>query len=220
MNNSELLQRVDYVISRVSSIPATSATNGWANEVSYELYKGFRAAGLSLIESLYGTSHSYYSEFAASLNHTTVNNIFGGLAVLKAIRHEIEQGWLTKITTLISADIFADFMEMAEHLLEANYKDAAAVIIGSTLEEHLRQLCDAHGIDKTILKVTDIVPKKAETLNIDLKAAFVYTGIEQKQVTAWLGLRNAAAHGKYSEYTQEQVALMYSGVLDFIARIK
>ena len=32
-------------------------------------------------------------------------------------------------------------LEMAEHLLAADYKDAAAVLGGGVLEEHLRQLC-------------------------------------------------------------------------------
>ena len=41
----------------------------------------------------------------------------------------------------------------------------------------------------------------------------------QKQITAWLDLRNNAAHGKYSEYTQEQVSLLLQGVMDFIIRI-
>ncbi len=36
---------------------------------------------------------------------------------------------------------------MAEYLLKEGYKDPAAVITGSTLEEHLRKLCIKNGID-------------------------------------------------------------------------
>jgi hypothetical protein len=35
---------------------------------------------------------------------------------------------------------------MAQHLLEQNYKDAAAVMVGGVLEEHLRQLCIAASV--------------------------------------------------------------------------
>jgi hypothetical protein len=36
---------------------------------------------------------------------------------------------------------------MAEHLLDQKYKDpAAVVVVGSVLEEHLRQLCTAAGL--------------------------------------------------------------------------
>ena len=38
------------------------------------------------------------------------------------------------------AELFADFLEMADYLLSEGYKDPAAVLGGSMLEEHLRQL--------------------------------------------------------------------------------
>lgn len=93
-------------------------------------------------------------------------------------------------------------------------------MIGSTLEEHLRQLCDTYKVDKTVVKGSDDVPKKADGMNIDLKKAGAYNALDQKQVTAWLGIRNSAAHGKYEEYTWEQVKALYDGVLNFIARVK
>jgi hypothetical protein len=47
----------------------------------------------------------------------------------------------------VAAEVFTDFIEMAEHLLEQGYKDPAAVVAGSVLEEHLRQLCHKNAID-------------------------------------------------------------------------
>lgn len=38
-------------------------------------------------------------------------------------------------------------------------------------------------------------------------------------LTMWLDLRNKAAHGKYDEYKSEQVANMYSGITEFMARL-
>lgn len=46
----------------------------------------------------------------------------------------------------------------------------------------------------------------------------VYSAIDQKQVTAWLGLRNEAAHGHYDQYTTQQVEQLLSGVISFVAR--
>jgi len=37
-------------------------------------------------------------------------------------------------------------------------------------------------------------------------------------ITGWLDLRNQAAHGKYSEYTKEQVQTMLQSTRDFMAR--
>jgi hypothetical protein len=105
-------------------------------------------------------------------------------------------------------------MEMAEHLLDQGYKDPAAVITGSVLEEHLRKLCDKHGI----IVSQGGKPKKADALNAELAGANVYSKLDQKNVTAWLDLRNKAAHGKYGEYTKDQVALLIQSVRDFITR--
>ena len=104
---------------------------------------------------------------------------------------------------------------MAEHLLSEGYKDAAAVIIGSTLEEHLRKLCVKNGIPLDAAER----PKKADALNAELAVQSVYSKLDQKSITAWLDLRNKAAHGKYGEYSKEQVGLLIQGVRDFMARL-
>jgi len=107
---------------------------------------------------------------------------------------------------------------MAEHLLEQGYKDPAAVLIGSVLEEHLRQLCDANSIETEYEHSGAIKPKKADRLNADLAKGNI-TKLDQKAVTLWLDLRNKAAHGRYDEYNSEQVKNMFSAVTEFMARV-
>ena len=108
---------------------------------------------------------------------------------------------------------------MAQHLLDENYKDPAAVVIGSVLEEHLRNLCVKNKVDITFIDGKGkTVNKKASTLNDDLVKAGIYNILEQKSITAWLDLRNKAAHGKYAEYDITQVKGMHQNVNDFIVR--
>ena len=83
------------------------------------------------------------------------------------------------------------------------------------LEEHLRNLSTKNGVDT---KTAEGKPRKADTINADLKKAGAYGKNEQKQVTAWLGIRNSAAHAKYDEFEDAQVSLMISGLRDFIAK--
>jgi hypothetical protein len=104
---------------------------------------------------------------------------------------------------------------MADHLLEQGYKDPSAVIIGSVLEEHLRKLCEKVGIP---VAQSNGTPKKADALNSELAGASVYSKLDLKNVTAWLDLRNKAAHGRYGEYTKEQVELMLQSIRDFSTR--
>lgn len=179
---------------------------------------GFRAASLSYIEMLYGREHSYYTEFNKVTDGHQAEHAESGIEIIRSIKDEITGGWLISVKGLITAEVFSDFFEMAEHLLSNGYKDAAAVIIGSTLEEHLRQLCTKNSIE-TRVKIGDAdVAKKADVLNADLAKANIYNKLDQKNVTAWLDLRNKAAHGKYDEYNKEQVETMLRGVGEFCAR--
>jgi len=107
---------------------------------------------------------------------------------------------------------------MSQHLLDEGYKDAGAIIAGSSLEGQLRQLCTKFGADPTVTTASGLSPKKADRMNADLSAKKAYSVLDQKNVTAWLDLRNKAAHGEYAKYTSEQVGLLISGIRDFITR--
>ena len=136
------------------------------------------------------------------------------LGILKALRADYAAGYMTTVEELIHADLFSDFLEMAAHLINQGYKDPGAVLVGSVLEEHLRKLCLKN--DRAVSVGSNY--KKADTLNADLASAQVYSKLDQKIITAWLDLRNKAAHGRYAEYTKDQVQLMLEGVRDFVAR--
>ncbi len=120
---------------------------------------------------------------------------------------------------LINAELYSDFLSMAEHLLrEQSLKEPAAVIAGSVLEEQLRKLCDKNKIDTKITKDGKQLPKKPTVINAELKKASVYNLNEHKQVEAWLGIRNSAAHGKYDEFDEMQVSVMIRGLREFLSR--
>lgn len=140
------------------------------------------------------------------------------VGVVEALAADVGDGYVSTLAELIHGDIFGDFLEMADHLLASGYKDAAAVIAGSTIESHLRQLCVKSGIPVDVTSPSGTHPKKADAMNSDLAGASVYSKLDQKSITAWLGLRNDAAHGKYGGYTKDQVGLLIGGVRDFIAR--
>jgi hypothetical protein len=137
------------------------------------------------------------------------------LGILDAFREDIEAGFLQEIEAAINAGVFADFLEMAEHVLDDIHKTPAAVIAGFTLEEHLRKLCARVGISTT---KPSGEPIKADTMNAELAKAGTYSKTEQKEVLAWLGRRNDAAHGKHDEFTDAQVTLMIEGVRGFVSR--
>jgi len=116
---------------------------------------------------------------------------------------------------LAHGEIFTDFMDMARHLLESGYKDAAAVIAGNSNEAHLRQLSLKIGLPVTDGKGS---PLNGNALNTELAKAKAkaYDLNSQKLITAWQGIRNDAAHGDYSKYTRDQVQNMIDGIKFFM----
>ncbi len=142
------------------------------------------------------------------------------VGILRALRDDYANGRILSVHERIRSDVFSDFLEIAEYLIEdEGLKDPAAVLAGGVLEEHLRKLCDKHGVPTTSTDSKGKThPKRLDALNGELGNQAVYSKNEQKQITAWAGIRNDAAHANFGSYTGEQVKLMIAGIRDFLNR--
>ena len=208
MKLADIIQRADELIKQGTELLQTQQYSeaSHAKYVNEGSFRSVRAAMLSFLVSTFGKEHPYYEDIIERSTVGYSSDLENAIGVMRAARNEIAGGWLTQTKTIAAAEIFGDFIEMAEYLLSEGYKDASAVIIGSVLEEQLRQLCTASGIDIELSSSSGkMIPKKADVMNADLAKKAIYGKLEQKCVTAWLDLRNAAAHGKYTLYNEEQV---------------
>lgn len=219
MKMSDLVRRIDELLDNGRTVLGTRSRSDYGEWVDSDVMTGFRAASLSFIKMVYGLEHPYFGEFKSNTDDSRPSSAEKGIAILQSIRSEISGGWMFTFKGLVAAELFADFLDMASHLLESGYKDSAAVMIGGVLEEHLRQLCLKHGLAVDEEKEGRVVAKKSDRLNADMAKADVYSKLDQKQITAWLDLRNNAAHGKYTEYTEQQVKQLQSGVIEFMVRV-
>jgi hypothetical protein len=182
----------------------------------YGLITSIRAA----IERVSGSGSPYTKQADKILGYGWFDAKKAGplIGVAESLRSDIEAGYVQTIFELAHGEVFSDFLEMASHLLDQGYKDAAAVIGGSALEAHLRQLCHKFSVDTEVKSPAGVRPKRADAMNSDLAKVEAYSKLDQKNVTAWLDLRNKAAHGEYGEYTKVQVAIMIAGIRDFLTR--
>lgn len=182
--------------------------------------QGVLARAEAAITKICGEDSAYTSRMRQILDASYVDGYRADLiiGIVRALKIDLEDGYLHSFSELVRAEMFESLIEMAEHLVEEGYKDAAAVIAGASLESHLRQLSSKYGgsIDHPP-KDGGARKKKAEHLNQEL-GKNAYSLFDQKQITAWLDLRNNAAHGHYSEYDQDQVAKLIEWVRDFISK--
>lgn len=179
-------------------------------------FSAFRTQCLQFIASTIGDSSLYYKGFYNQVTNYDKYHLELAIEFLNRIKEDVEQGWLIDLKGLISTEIFSDFLEMAEHLLQKGYKDAAAVMIGSTLEGRLKRIAEKNNIPLAVRKGDKDIPQKASTLNVELAKANVYSSQISKSITAWLDLRNKAAHGLYDEYDKNQVSMMLMGIRHFV----
>lgn len=212
--------RIEYLIELCEQVLATRRSTEYGQEqCESRILNKYRTAGLSFLRKYFGEHHPYFAAFQ-SQQGGYASIVESSLGVLEAVSDEIDRGWYHSVRGVVSAEVFSDFLEMANHLREEGYKDAAAVMLGGTLEEHLRQLARENDVEIEVAVKGKMSFKKADVLNADLVKARIYSTLDQKNVTAWLGLRNDAAHGNFGAYSTEQVALFSQALNDFMARTK
>jgi len=127
--------------------------------------------------------------------------------ILIAAKEDYVRGFIGDQRLFICAEVFVDFLQQAYYLLNEGYKDAAAVIAGSVLEDGLRRLCDLkrlnHGEKDTI-----------NSLNQMLYRDGAYNKLWHEELSAKAVVRNDAAHGKYTGYGKQDV----NGLIEFTKR--
>jgi hypothetical protein len=221
--NQMIIKEVADLIAVGEKLCKDASTNGSGlrNERIQELLS-MTARGGQLITRLYGNDSQYFQMFQAATKvpsftvmhsnyYSHVSNLVG---LFKGMQHDIDSGMLSNLRNLVQAEIFADFLEMAEHLLGEGYKDAAAVLLGAVLEDSLRKIADASGVLTVGSKGQ---PLTLDPLNVALAKKGVYGPLVQKQVTSWANLRNDAAHGYFANYDAAQVKQMLLFVQKFCA---
>lgn len=120
---------------------------------------------------------------------------------------DLEGGFLRDQEQLIAADVFDSVLEHAAELNKQAYKDPSAVLMRVVLEDALRRLARKNGLDAT---------HKAAKLNDDLKQLSVYPQPQWRLIQVWLDIGNAAAHGKFDEYSSDDVSNAIQGVGQFL----
>jgi hypothetical protein len=178
------------------------------NTISGDLYWEIRTSGLNLLARL-TSGESFYVRELRDMDRL---NPFVMKGILEAALVDFTQGFMADNKLLISAEVFADFLVQAEVLLENDYKDAAAVIIRSVLEDGLRRVC---GAKKLQTNARAGIHDLAESL---LKANAI-TSVQFKEIEAKKEIGNRAAHGKFSEYTKQDVVAFHEFVQRFLATV-
>lgn len=204
-----LIELADEVIASYKSPPPNMFSAGW---VDAESFRRWRSSSLAFLEDLLGPTHSYLTEFKAA----TKGGAYGktptreGKGVLLAVLEDLSAGYLTSVSRLIRAEVFTDFLEMAEHLHENGYHHAAVSLSGAVLEDGLREIASAAGVK--VNRRDDLA-----SLSSKLLQAGTVDPLRRKELGVWTDLRNAADHGDWDQVTADRTGEMIRGVISFLS---
>ena len=163
-----------------------------------------------LIWDIVGGQSIYFEKVKAIQDSSYREHFFAIWNILVELEKDLRLDLLGDTEDLVRAEVFTDFLEMAQHLLETGYKDPAAVLVSTVLENGLRRIAEKHNI---AVKDKDDI----SSLNTKLGDARAYNKLDRSQIQTWKKLRDSATHGKYKEYTKPKVEAMLEGVRRFLA---
>jgi hypothetical protein len=227
MTESEILAWLKKLSERGTSLPIDQGNNEyyrditaateWLAEVETALHSVFPSGHPILASWQRYLERVRVSSWPDNQPHTS-RNIDQAVGIVRAAGSVVNDGHLRSVLDGVRADTVFEVLDQATVLLREKYLVAAVVLAGGALETHLRHLCERNALtgsgDGSIGKYDGAIAQARNTGTVE-----VYKATDGKQVTAWGGMRNYAAHDPTKfKGTNDEVGLMIAGVRDFLAR--
>ena len=151
--DEKILKRFDELIEKANVVEKSKYTDhiDWSLYlVETDIFNEWAVSCLHLISQVFDAQSEHYESFkrGKELNHYPRFQDFSiCLGTLKAAKEDYEKGYIFNIRTLISAEIFEDFIEEAKELIEKSYIDVAAAFLRTIILKSFRKLCEKSNIE-------------------------------------------------------------------------
>jgi hypothetical protein len=178
--------------------------------------KGLKAEVGEFLRQFSGPKSSFYLQ-AKEVSGSTSYNLSQLASILDSYISYVNAGLQADVSPERRAqlDVVSDFLEQAQQLLadKRTHPAIPAFLIGATLEEFLRTW-----IETAELSLGNRKPG-LQNYSAVLRDADLIDKQDAKDITAWAGLRNHAAHGEWEEVSDKRrVSLMLEGVNLFMRK--
>ena len=194
----------------------------WAKSIHQnpnEYYaSGFVAEIKEMINSYIGKNNAFYSTLAEITSDWQADDAIAAADLtLKRFISVVERDLISGISLnrKIQTDVVSDILEQAQEILndEKYHPAAAAILIGATLEEFLRNWVEDEKLDISGKK------QSIDCYSKVLKEKELIDKQDLKDIISWAGIRNDAAHGHWENLNdRKRIILMIEGVNYFMRR--
>ncbi len=200
----ELIKEADVVISTTIKVDYSTYIG------DLELLNEWIMKTQNILALIFGINSIQYKR-AISLIDNTISypdEIKELKGILKGCLNDFENGFVVGQEFIIAGEIFESVIEESKHLLKTNHKDASAVLARVVVEDSLKRIARNIGISHEY---------KASRINDELRKIGIYSQPQWRLIQSWLDIGNAAAHGEFEIYTEDDVRNMLNGVEQFLA---
>jgi hypothetical protein len=172
-------------------------------------WQGWCTSALHLLKLVFGESGIHFKQFDKILNQArSLSNKAEALGgILAAAKKDFEGGFAVSFEASIAGEIFADFVGLAEHAIGEKQKDVAAVLACAALEDALKRIGAANGLDVAEKEMSDVVNA--------LIGARVIEGAAAKMLRTMPKIRNHAFHAEWGHISEPEVG----GVAGFVRQL-
>jgi len=162
---------------------------------------------LNLLSNAFGQCSVHYLNFKEKYGtaHYISTDLFEVLrGIFSAARDDYEGGYFLSVRSVISGELFGDFVVLAKQSLTEGHKDVAAVLACAALEDALKRYALSQDLDVQGKSMHEIVAA--------LKSKGLVSGAQKTLLDTMPKIRDYAMHASWEKIKPEDVG----GIIGFV----
>ena len=213
MSDEVVVQRLHKLIGEGQYL-AAALNRLEVNSIDLGRFIGWKASVLVFLRELLPPNHAYLEEFQKTISEEDLrnSNVDGGVNILERLLDDMSSGYMVQFKALVTADVFADFIEMSRHLYKKKFYIPAVSVITAVLEDGLRRIAAFKGVtvgkDDTLGPLNDTCAKEG-----------VYSQIEHNMIDKFRIIRNYVDHGQFEDFNKNVRKKDIEAMIDDIEQI-
>jgi hypothetical protein len=166
-------------------------------------------SAMHLLKLAFGQSAIYFAQFEKVFNsgsgYSKKTEALGG--IFSAAKADYAGGFAVGMEASIAGEIFADFVALAKEALGQKQKDVAAVLACAALEDALKRIGAANGLEVSEKEMSDVINA--------LIGARVVEGGAAKILRSMTKTRNHALHAEWDKISEAEIG----GVIGLVEQL-
>lgn len=207
--SEELLKRFKELTVLGAKIPLKRHEGGYV-EVDTEAFQEWATSVMHLVSSVFGEHSPHYRNLAKAYGDGSSSNVTltAMKGIFSAAKSDYEGGYLFRLESTVSGEVFGDFANAAKAALGEGQKDVAAVLACAALEDTLKRFGRSKGLEVDGKGMQEVVNA--------LKAKGLVSGPQKSLLETMPKIRDAAMHADWGKITPQDVGSVIGYVEQFL----